>query len=419
MYIYYLPRASNSLLKVLINLSQNIYSKDFKNMFILFPANICYTFPLASLYSNFKISFYDIDFNNLYPLNLENIIPLYPKDSLILLNIVIPYGNFDFNKILSLKNKINKINELIIKDNRLVIILWDMALVMITQEILNLIFSNFKLFNQDFFIFSFSYAKQLELGYGSLLISPFKLNINLKLQITKDHIPKLINKVDKIFKGSRIFYSLNKTEILNKILNNKNVFYCYNSELDLTTQIELENIINKILNNKDFELNLRNNFKISYFNLLNLKRNINSYYFSIFQELINKNKINDIELLDNNLLSWRFNIRVNFNRDKLLKELFKEKVFVSRLFPVVAHLFIDKNSYLNNSYLNNSHLNNSQNFQNSSNHWLKIINLFNNHLVLNFSHSKINNSLNSLNSKDYLNSDYIKKIIQVIQRIYI
>lgn len=423
MNFYYLPRASNSLLKILINF--NIYFKDFKNMFIIFPANICYTFPLASLYSNFKISFYDIDFNNLYPLNLENIVSSYPNDSLILLNIVIPYGNLDFNKIISLNNEIIKINESIKKDNKLVTIVWDMALVMITQEILNFIFNNSKLFNKDFFIFSFSYAKQLELGYGSLLISPFKLNTNLKLQITKNYIPKLINKVDKIFKGSNIFYSLKKRETLSKILTNKNVFYCYNSELDLTTHIELENIITNILDNKDFILNLRNNFKISYSNLLNLKKNINSYYSLKLQELINKKQTNNIELLDNNLLSWRFNIRVNFNRDRLIKELFKEKVFVSRLFPVVVHLFLDQDfsSDIAKNFENANNLKKSHFFLNSSNHWLKIINIFNNHLILDvpFLVNKISNPLNSVNlndylNNDYLNSNYIKKFISVIKK---
>jgi hypothetical protein len=396
MDIYYLPRASNSLLKILLNL-QNIF-KDFKNMFVSFPANICYTFPLASLYSNFKVSFYDIDYNTLYPLNLRDIISFYPKNSLILLIIVIPYGNFEAEKILISKEKINKINKSIRQDNKLVLILWDMALVMITKEVINFILDNSDLFKQDFFVFSFSYAKQLELGYGSLLISPFKLDTNLKLQINKDNIPKLINKVDKIFKGSNIFYSQdkqNKVQILNKILNNKNVFYCYNSELDLSTALELDNLITKILNNVDFEIKLRNGFNISYFSLLNLKRNINLYYHSNLKELAKELNNSNIylELIDSNLFSWRFNIRVNSNRDRLLKKLFDNGVFVSRLFPVVANLFLIDPIF-------------KSSFNNSSKHWLKVINVFNNHLVIN------NNFLSKNNI--YLNSNYIEKFVEVI-----
>jgi hypothetical protein len=396
MDIYYLPRASNSLLKILLNL-QNIF-KDFKNMFISFPANICYTFPLASLYSNFKVSFYDIDYNTLYPLNLGDIISFYPKDSLILVIIVIPYGNFEAEKILILKEEINKINKSIRQDNKLVLILWDMALVMITKEVINFILDNSDLFKQDFFVFSFSYAKQLELGYGSLLISPFKLDTKLKLQINKDNIPKLINKVDKIFKGSNIFYSQdkqNKIQILNKILNNKNVFYCYNSELDLSTALELDNLITKILNNVDFEIKLRNGFNISYFSLLNLKRNINLYYYSNLKELAKELNSSNIylELIDNNLFSWRFNIRVNFNRDRLLKKLFDNGVFVSRLFPVVANLFLIDPIF-------------KSSFNNSSKHWLKVINVFNNHLVID------NNFLSKNNI--YFNSNYIEKFVEVI-----
>jgi hypothetical protein len=396
MDIYYLPRASNSLLKILLNL-QNIF-KDFKNMFISFPANICYTFPLASLYSNFKVSFYDIDYNTLYPLNLRDIISFYPKNSLILLIIVIPYGNFESKKMLTLKEEINKISKSIRQDNKLVLILWDMALVMITKEVINFILDNSDLFKQDFFVFSFSYAKQLELGYGSLLISPFKLDTNLKLQINKDNIPKLINKVDKIFKGSNIFYSQdkqNKVQILNKILNNKNVFYCYNSELDLSTALELDNLITKILNNVDFEIKLRNGFNISYFSLLNLKRNINLYYHSNLKELAKELNSSNIylELIDSNLFSWRFNIRVNFNRDRLLKKLFDNGVFVSRLFPVVANLFLIDPIF-------------KSSFNNSSKHWLKVINVFNNHLVID------NNFLSKNNI--YLNSNYIEKFVEVI-----
>jgi hypothetical protein len=396
MDIYYLPRASNSLLKILLNL-QNIF-KDFKNMFVSFPSNICYTFPLASLYSNFKVSFYDINYNTLYPLNLRDIISFYPKDSLILLIIVIPYGNFEAEKILILKEEINKINKSIRQDNKLVLILWDMALVMITKEVINFILDNSDLFKQDFFVFSFSYAKQLELGYGSLLISPFKLDTNLKLRINKDNIPKLINKVDKIFKGSNIFYSQdkqNRVKILNKILNNKNVFYCYNSELDLPTALELDNLINKILNNVDFEIKLRNGFNISYFSLLNLKRNVNLYYYSNLKELAKELNSSNIylELIDNNLFSWRFNIRVNFNRDRLLKKLFDNGVFVSRLFPVVANLFLIDPIF-------------KSSFNNSSKHWLKVINVFNNHLVID------NNFLSKNNI--YLNSNYIEKFLKVI-----
>jgi hypothetical protein len=396
MDIYYLPRASNSLLKILLNL-QNIF-KDFKNMFISFPANICYTFPLASLYSNFKVCFYDIDYNTLYPLNLGDIISFYLKDSLILVIIVIPYGNFEAEKILALKEEINRINKSIRQDNKLVLILWDMALVMITKEVINFILDNSDLFKQDFFVFSFSYAKQLELGYGSLLISPFKLDTNLKLRINKDNIPKLINKVDKIFKGSNIFYfqdKQNKVQILNKILNNKNVFYCYNSELDLSTALELDNLITKILNNVDFEIKLRNGFNISYFSLLNLKRNVNLYYYSNLKELAKELNSSNIylELIDNNLFSWRFNIRVNFNRDKLLKMLFDNGVFVSRLFPVVANLFLIDTIF-------------KSSFNNSSKHWLKVINVFNNHLV-------IDNNFLSKNDI-YLNSNYIEKFVKVI-----
>ncbi len=396
MDIYYLPRASNSLLKILLNL-QNIF-KDFKNMFISFPANICYTFPLASLYSNFKVSFYDIDYNTLYPLNLRDIISFYPKDSLILLIIVIPYGNFEYKKILTLKKEINKINKSIRQDNKLVLILWDMALVMITKEVINFILDNSDLFKDDFFVFSFSYAKQLELGYGSLLISPFKLDTKLKLQINKDNIPKLINKVDKIFKGSNIFYSQdkqNKVKVLNKILNNKNVFYCYNSELDLSTALELDNLITKILNNVDFEIKLRNGFNISYFSLLNLKRNVNLYYYSNLKELAKELNSSNIylELIDNSLFSWRFNIRVNFNRDRLIKMLFDNGVFVSRLFPVVANLFLIDPIF-------------KSSFNNSSKHWLKVINVFNNHLVID------NNFLPKNNI--YLNSNYIERFLKVI-----
>jgi len=396
MDIYYLPRSSNSLLKILLNL-QNIF-KDFKNMFVSFPANICYTFPLASLYSNFKVSFYDINYNTLYPLDLGDIISFYPEDSLILLIIVIPYGNFESKKVLTLKKEINKINKSIRQDNKLVLILWDMALVMITKEVINFILDNSDLFEQDFFVFSFSYAKQLELGYGSLLISPFKLDTNLKLQINKDNIPKLINKVDKIFKGSNIFYSQdkqNKIQILNKILNNKNVFYCYNSELDLSTALELDNLINKILNNVDFEIKLRNGFNISYFSLLNFKRNINLYYSLNLKELAKELNSSNIylELIDNDLFSWRFNIRVNFNRDKLLKMLFDNGVFVSRLFPVVANLFLIDPIF-------------KSSFNNSSKHWLKVINVFNNHLVID------NNFLSKNNI--YFNSNYIEKFVEVI-----
>jgi len=145
----------------------------------------------------------------------------------------------------------------------------------------------------------------------------------------------------------------------------------------------------------NFEIKLRNGFNISYFSLLNFKRNINLYYSLNLKELAKELNSSNmyLELIDNNLFSWRFNIRVNFNRNRLLKKLFDNGVFVSRLFPVVANLFLIDPIF-------------KSSFNNSSKHWLKVINIFNNHLVIEHNFLPKNNI--------YLNSNYIEKFVKVI-----
>mgnify|MGYP006969321627 FL=1 len=88
----------------------------------------------------------------------------------------------------------------------------------------------------------------------------------------------------------------------------------------------------------------------------------------------------------------------------MLNELFKEGVFVSRLFPVVSHLFLNQNFSYFDSNIND--------FANSSSHWLKVINIFNNHLVIdsNFLIRELNTT------KDYLNSSYINNFVEVIKK---
>jgi hypothetical protein len=63
------------------------------------------------------------------------------------------------------------------------------------------------------------------------------------------------------------------------------------------------------------------------------------------------------------------------------------------LFPVVANLFLIDPIF-------------KSSFNNSSKHWLKVLNVFNNHLV-------IDNNFLSKNDI-YLNSNYIEKFLKVI-----
>lgn len=328
--IYICPRASNCLLKLLKSLEN-----EFRDIVVYFPANICYTFPLCCLYSKAKIRLYDIDFYSLYP-DYSNI----TCQEFTVFVCVIPYGNWDKEQLENNRNKIKQI----FGDK--VFIVWDCALTFISFDILQFIHNNISV--NEAFIFSFSYAKPIEIGFGAVMFT--KMNINHIFPNTIDKLTTsfLVNRVDKIFKNYLDF---------NRVANKDKVFLCYNSELSGKDQNFIYQILEKIYLKKDFEIVLRKGEKFSYFQIIEQKINNNLF----LRERISNLAIEKIglEFLDSSELSWRMNIRVNY-RDDIVDKIFSHGVFVSRLFPNISS-FIDKKIY-----------------PNCSEHWKRIINIFNN-----------------------------------------
>ncbi|MFN4219820.1 MAG: hypothetical protein ACK4GJ_02725 [bacterium] len=355
MNLYICPRASNCISKIVKH-----FENHFKKIEIYLPVNICYTVPLSLMYTKGELKFYDIDYYTLYP-DLDSVNKIFEKEflenkiynesELLIFLCVIPYGNWNTVKLKEYKSKILETLKLksklksSVKDS--VFIIWDCALVFPVYEVLQYINENCS--SYESFVFSFSYAKPLELGFGSALFTKQNITYNFPLTVDKNLISFLVNKVDKKFKTY-----LN----LEKVKSKNQSFTCYNSELHINDQKYILKILEKIYIKEDFSLILRKNIKSSYFEILNKKLKTNLLFREFFKL---KNK-QGIETLDDNPLSWRFNIRVDSKiRNSLIDEIFKEDVFVSRLFPSLA-----------------KYLNLNQNFPNSSQHWQKIINIFNN-----------------------------------------
>lgn len=338
--MYICPRGSNCVLKLVKH-----FEKFFEDITIYFPANICYTLPLSISYSKAKIELYDIDFSTLYPdftkicqkINSEILTNLPNK--LIIFVIVIPYGNWNTKDMSTNKQKIKQIfgNNLFI--------LWDCALCFLTQERIDYIFNN--LTEDQGFLFSFSYAKPIELGFGSVLFTKLKINHHFENTIDKNTSSFLVNRVDKIFKTYLNF---------DKIKNKRQTYLCYNSELEKEDSKYIYQILENIIKQKDFCVQLRKNKNSSYYEIINIKIENNSFFRRNLE-------IKSIQNLDTDNLSWRFNIRVNKEiRDKIIGKIFQSGGFVSRLFPNIGSILGKYRSE----------------YENVSKNWERIINIFNN-----------------------------------------
>ncbi|MEN3014488.1 MAG: hypothetical protein ABDH21_00265 [bacterium] len=331
--LYITPRASNSLLKLVKTLEKHQLP-----ICVYFPANICYTFPLSCLYSNSTIKLYDISYETLYPdyssVRLED----SDSRSIKIFVCVIPYGNWDLNQI---KDNRQKIRHLLGKET---FIVWDCALTFPTYNTLNYIC---QIQNEyESFVFSFSYAKPIELGFGSAIFTKLNLHYNHPLKINRFQISYLVNKVDKRYKTYLNLF---------KLAQKRYSFLCYNSELDESDSKQIYSMIEKIASNQDFALTLRKQIKITYFELLDKIISNNRFFKANLEGL-------GIDFVDKCDISWRFNIRVHESiRDSLIKRIFQNGGYVSRLFPSISHLF-------NNNFL----------YPNSSRHWQRIVNIFNN-----------------------------------------
>ncbi|MCX7758834.1 MAG: hypothetical protein N2169_04405 [bacterium] len=341
--MYICPRASNCLLKII-----KYFEQYFNKVTVYLPANICYTFPLSLTYSKARIILYDIDFQNLYPnfsqISVENK-ESSNKDEFIIFVCVIPYGNWENQEISKNRNLIKKI----FGDSTFII--WDCALTFLDKNKISYIHNN--LTEKEGYIFSFSYAKPLELGFGAILFTKLKINHTFPNIIDRNLSSFLINRVDKIFKTFLIF---------EKISSKKQAFLCYNSELHIQDTKYIYQIIENITKDKDFCIKLRKNDNLSFYELIEKRKKNNQFLRNNLRKIEIEN--NQIELLDKDNLSWRFNIRVKRElRDKIIEKVFKNGAFASRLFPNI-HKFVsneEKNKY-----------------NNTSKHWEQIINIFNN-----------------------------------------
>lgn len=353
MNVHVCSRASNCISKIVKH-----FEKQFKKIKIYLPINICYTVPLSLMYTKSEIKFYDIDYRTLYP-DFGNLINEEFENlgdfEVVIFLCVIPYGNWDTDKISEYRSKISE--KLKGKANN-IFIMWDCALVFPTYEILKYIEKNCN--EDESFIFSFSYAKPLELGFGSTLFTKKNVNHIFPIKVDKNYISFLVNKVDKKFKSY-----LNFEKIKTKTYS----FICYNSELDVNDQKYIFKILEKIYAKEDFFVILRKNVKSSYSEILNKKIKNNKLFKEFFKNLVNQSESNlKIEILDQNPLSWRFNVRIDSKvRNSLIDRIFKEGAFASRLFPSLAKYLI-----------NSKYLKLNRSFPNASQHWQMIINIFNN-----------------------------------------
>lgn len=338
--MYICPRASNCVLKLIKH-----FEKIFKDISVYFPANICYTLPLSVSYSEAKIELYDIDFNTLYPdfikicQKIREGILRFSENSLIIFVVVVPYGNWSIEEMNTTKEKARKI----LGSN--LFILWDCALCFPTKERINYILNN--LTEDQGFLFSFSYAKPIELGFGSVLFTKQKINHSFENTIDKNTSSFLVNRVDKIFKTYLNF---------DKIKNKRQTYICYNSELEKEDSKYIYQMLENILKQEDFYIQLRKNQNTSYYEILNKKIENNSFFRRNLE-------IQGIQILDNDNLSWRFNIRVYREmRDKIIEKIFRRGGFVSRLFPNISGILGKP----------------KREYENTSKNWQTIINIFNN-----------------------------------------
>ena len=355
--VYYYPRASNALLDVLRNLSASdpIPSK------VLFPANECYTFPLAATLSGWELGFYDVDVAGgeagLIPSSNELLNGNVESPIRIMLVIVIPYGELPSRDLSDLRSRIMNLYQGLadsLSGDAEFHVMWDLALVMPTKELLEGLMEG--LGENEFAVFSFSYGKQIELGYGAVLLSGRRLRRTLKYLASPSRISYLIDKVDKRFKGLMGRYG---KRLALKLKEDPKVRECYDSALPPSEERVLEKVLDSILSGRDVSLQLRNGQVMAYEELKALKERLNSLYLEAF-------KGKDVRVLTIDPLAWRFSVRFPSpaRRDRFLGELFSRGGFASRLFPVTSRWFGDDTYY-----------------EAAADNWLRVVNLFNNHLV--------------------------------------
>ena len=346
-HLYFLPRASNALLKLL----RNWELKGEKGK-ILFPANICYTFPLAATLSSWEVEFSDVDYSTGY-ISLRDV----DFAELKALVFVIPYGNFLIDEFQGIRNALTPLR---LTGAR---IIWDFALVLPTSDLLNYILSTIE--EGEFFIFSFSYGKQLEIGYGALLISSKPIEYRFQAEISKEEARYYINKVDKLFRGAISKYG---SSLYLKLRDNPKVRRGYESELSEESRKPLAELFEEIVSGGDPLLELKDGRAFLLSEIIEMKLEINRLYRENFLELAETYDLDReaLELLDRSPLSWRFNLRLHPDlRDEILDAIFERGLFASRQFPVIAKYFgRDDRTY-----------------HNAGENWRRIINLFNNHLV--------------------------------------
>ncbi len=351
MRIYTSPRASTGLIKLIYELSKELPENRHQ---VVLPANICYTFPLSVILTGWDIRFVDVDKYGWVDLS-EFLNMLRISDSKPGLIVVpIPYGNLNFERIDIFREKLRATGF----DG---VILWDMALVMPTAQVLNWLYNELR--SDEVVIFSFSYAKPISLGYGAVLLTEFKLRTEFDRTLSSLEAGNCVDKIDKLYRKwlSKVYRG--RLSDISWLLKRSELKACYMAELRDTEASNLKKLVEDIASGRNPKLNLRDGKSLPLTELIEHKLRLNELYREKFKGMDN------VKILDTYPLSWRFNLLFpdRKTRDSILNLIFSRELFASRLFPVLPR-FLHRNLR-------------GRTFNGAGYIWERVLNLFNEHFV--------------------------------------
>lgn len=318
-------------------------SNNIMNSAVLIPSNICYAAVYPIIFSNNIPVFMDIsDDGNI---NLKSIIDSYTYN---VKSIVLPhmYGNpiEDIEEICKFCNE------------KGILVIEDCASSM-GASINNRITGDFG----DYSIFSFGYAKTIDLGNGGLVVTSRKIEPIYNLQQELPFYNELIS--EKLAFFSQLY----------RIIRN-------NKENDFIRKIYLE-IPNYY---KDaFLYNVKEEFKEDIVkSISNLDEIIKTRKMKnkIYKENLKINKFVNIFKNVENGVPWRFNILVeSCIKKNIVKYLLENNVPVSDWYPSVAPIFGVSNIFINTNKMENEILNFPLMIE--DNEIIKICNIFNKYFL--------------------------------------
>ena len=294
-----------------------------KKKYLIFPSTICPSPIYASIFSDIKIIFCDVNFDD-GNINIDSLKRIINKNKKKIFGIFVPnmYGNpCEIDKIKKLTNKYS------------IYLIEDCA-----QSLGSKYNNKYTGTNGDISIFSFGYSKNLDVGDGGMILCN---DVNLK-----NEIYEIYEKIQ--FSGSDI----NK---LNLIYKKKYFEYLSNEKKHgFLNYINLKKFKPLFLKKKKNNWVEKLDKKLK--NFENLKK-LNLQKYNLYKNFLNE-KYKCMKV-SKQTYPWRFNFFYNsLDRDIKLKNFWKQGGHANKLYPSIPKfLFGEKKIFLNSEKIENKIIN--------------------------------------------------------------